>query len=319
MSDYDVVALGELLIDFTENGTDAQGMPLYAANPGGAPCNVLAMLARCGHRTAFIGKVGADAFGRQLGSAIRDAGIDASALREDPQAHTTLAFVHTQPDGDRAFSFYRSPGADTRLTPEEVDEDMIRHARIFHFGTLSSTHEPARSATRHALDVAREAGALISFDPNLRENLWDDLSDARREMEYGLAHCDVLKISDNEMEFLTGTSDYDAGVRMLREKYRLPLVFVTMGPGGSKAYYYDKVVESAPFLLKETIETTGAGDTFTGCALHDLLQHGMEDRTEADLAELLAFANAGAAIVTTRRGALGVMPTPEEIETLLAR
>ncbi|MCD8365147.1 MAG: carbohydrate kinase [Clostridiales bacterium] len=317
MEKYDVVALGELLIDFTENGTSNQGNPLLEANPGGAPCNVLAMLAGLGKKTAFIGKVGRDSFGRSLREAVAGCGIDISNLREDEAVHTTLAFVHTYPDGDREFSFYRNPGADMMLRREEVDADLIRNARIFHFGTLSSTHEPAREATRYALEVAQESGLLISFDPNLREPLWDTLEDARREIAYGLSVCDILKISDNEMEFLTGTNDYAKGVAMLREKYSLPLVFVTMGKEGSMAFYRDMEVTVAPFLQKNTIETTGAGDTFAACALNYILDHGMENLTEENLTELLTFANAGASVITTRKGALRVMPSRGEIEELM--
>ncbi|MCC8141018.1 MAG: carbohydrate kinase [Lachnospiraceae bacterium] len=318
MKKYDVVALGELLIDFTENGVSNQGNPILEVNPGGAPCNVLAMLAKLGRRTAFIGKVGNDSFGRLLRDAVKSCGIDVSALTEDEEVHTTLAFVHTLPDGDREFSFYRNPGADMMLRREEVDAEMIRDARIFHFGTLSSTHEPVRGATRYALDIAKENGVPISFDPNLREDLWPDLEDARREIEYGLARCDILKISDNEMEFMTGTTDYDEGIRMLRETYPLPLVFVTLGHDGSKAYYKDRVVFAEPFLQDATIETTGAGDTFTGCALNYILDHGMEDLTDEQLKELLTFANAGASLITTRKGALKVMPDRQEIEALLS-
>lgn len=172
---YDVTALGELLIDFTENGTSAQGNPILEANPGGAPCNVLAMLEKLGKRAAFIGKVGKDMFGEQLKKAVEEVGIDTRALVIDEEVHTTLAFVHTYPDGDRDFSFYRNPGADMMLTKDEVDEDLIRNSRIFHFGTLSSTHPGVREATRHAIEVAKESGALVSFDPNLRPPLWNSL------------------------------------------------------------------------------------------------------------------------------------------------
>ena len=202
---YDVTSLGELLIDFTENGTSAQGNPIMEANPGGAPCNVLAMLERLGKKTAFIGKVGKDMFGNQLKAAVEEVGIDTRALIMDEEVHTTLAFVHTYPDGDRDFSFYRNPGADMMLTKDEVPDDLIRDSRIFHFGTLSSTHEGVREATRHAIEVAKEAGCIITFDPNLRPPLWKSLEDARVEIEYGLTKCDVLKISDNEVEFLFDT------------------------------------------------------------------------------------------------------------------
>lgn len=313
---YDVVALGELLIDFTENGVSGQGNPLLEANPGGAPCNVLAMLNKLGRKTAFIGKVGDDQFGKQLREAVEKSGTDASALRMDEKVHTTLAFVHTFPDGDREFSFYRNPGADMMLTKEEVDAEMIKASRIFHFGTLSSTHEGVREATRYALDVAKENGILISFDPNLREPLWDSLEQAKEEIRYGLGKCDILKISDNEMEFMTGTDDYTKGVAMLREEFDIPLIFVTLGKAGSRAYYKDMIVEVAPFLREDTIETTGAGDTFEGCALNYVLEHGLEDLTEENLKELLTFANAGASIITSRKGALMVMPERAEIEEM---
>ena len=201
---FDVTALGELLIDFTENGSSAQGNPILEANPGGAPCNVLAMLEKLGKKTAFIGKVGNDMFGTQLKNAVEEVGIDTRNLVIDNEVHTTLAFVHTYPDGDRDFSFYRNPGADMMLTKDEIQEDLIRDSRIFHFGTLSSTHEGVREATRYAIDVAKEAGCIISFDPNLRPPLWKSLDDAKAEIEYGLGKCDILKISDNEVEFLFG-------------------------------------------------------------------------------------------------------------------
>ena len=313
---YDVTALGELLIDFTENGNSEQGNPLMEANPGGAPCNMLAMIQKLGGTTAFIGKVGKDMFGRQLKTAVEAVGIDTRNLMEDEEVHTTLAFVHTFPDGDRDFSFYRNPGADMMLTKEEIQEDLIRNSKVFHFGTLSSTHEGVREATRYAIDVAKEAGCLISFDPNLRPPLWNTLEDARKEIEYGLSKADILKISDNEVEFLCGTSDYDEGAKMLIEKYNIPFVCVTLGKDGSRAYYKGMRVEVPGFVQKNTIETTGAGDTFCGCMLHYIIQHGLEDLTEENLRELLTFANAAASVITTRKGALAVMPSKEEVERL---
>ena len=251
----DVTALGELLIDFTENGESIQGNPLLEANPGGAPCNVLAMLRQLGKKTAFIGKVGDDMFGKQLFEAVREVGIDTRNLVIDPEVHTTLAFVHTYPDGDRDFSFYRNPGADMMLSKEDVQEDLIRDSRLFHFGTLSSTHEGCREATRYAIDVAKQAGCLISFDPNLRPPLWKSLDDAKAEIEYGMSKCDILKISDNEVEFMCGTTDYDEGARMLQEKFNIPLIMITLGKDGSRAYYKDIKAEGRPFLSDQTIET----------------------------------------------------------------
>lgn len=318
MKKFGVVALGELLIDFTENGISSQGNPIFEANPGGAPCNVLAMLARLGKTTAFIGKVGNDHFGKVLSETIKDCGICADGLVFDDTVHTTLAFVHKKTDGDRDFSFYREPGADMMLRKCEIDEEIIKSAKIFHFGTLSSTHEGVREATRYGVDIAKESGALISFDPNLRPPLWDSLDNAKKEIEYGLSKCDILKISDNEIEFMTGSTDYDKAVRELMGKYHIKLAFATLGKNGSRAYFGDMQAEFGGFDV-DTIETTGAGDTFCGSALNFILEHDINALTENDLKELLAFANAAAAIITTRRGALKVMPEKEEILDLLRR
>lgn len=319
MKHFDVTALGELLIDFTESGSSAQGNPLLEANPGGAPCNVLAILAKLGYRTAFIGKVGKDRFGRQLKATLDEAGIASDALLFDPEVHTTLAFVQTFADGDRDFSFYRNPGADMMLDEGEVPTDRIRDSRIFHFGTLSMTHEGVRRATLKALLAAKEAGALISFDPNLRPPLWDTLDNAKEQVKCGLSYCDILKISDNEIQWLTGEEDFTAGVDKIRADYDIPLILVSMGPDGSRAYYKGIMAEAAPFRTKDTIETTGAGDTFTGCVLRYVLDHGLDDLTAADLKEMLTFANAAASIITTRKGALRVMPAQAEIEALCGR
>lgn len=318
MDKYDVTALGELLIDFTENGKSAQGNPLFEANPGGAPCNVLSILAKLGHKTAFIGKVGDDFFGSQLRDAITEVNIDATYLYKDERVHTTLAMVHTYPDGDRDFSFYRNPGADMMLSEEEIPEKLIKNTKIFHFGTLSMTHEGVRAATKKAISVAEEAGALISFDPNLRPPLWNSLNDAREQVLYGLGHCSILKISDNEIQWLTGKEDYTEGVEWIKERYNIPLILVSMGRQGSRAYYNGSIVEAAPPEQKNTIETTGAGDTFCGCVLHYILEHGLDALSEDNLKEMLVFANSAAYLVTTRKGALRVMPSPDEIAEVIA-
>ena len=313
MKKYDVIALGELLIDFTQNGLSEQGNGLFEANPGGAPCNVLSMLNNLGKKTSFIGKVGNDQFGKTLKKALEELGIGTENLLMDNEVHTTLALVHTFADGDRDFSFYRNPGADMMLTKDEVQEDLIRDSKVFHFGTLSSTHEGVREATRHAIDVAKEAGCIVSFDPNLRPPLWKSLDDAKAEIEYGIGKCDILKISDNEVEFLFGTTDYDKGAALLKEKYNIPLILITLGKDGSRAYYKDMKVEAAPFLQENTIETTGAGDTFCASSLNYVLEHGLDNLTEENLKELLTFANAAASLITTRKGALRVMSTKEEV------
>ena len=317
MKKYDVVALGELLIDFTENGTSSQGNPIYEANPGGAPCNVLSMLTKLGRKTAFIGKVGRDIFGNRLKAALEEVGIDTSNLVMDEDVRTTLAFVETFSDGDRDFSFYRNPGADMMLQEEEVHIELLNDTNIFHFGTLSMTHEGVRNATKTAIAAAKKAGAVISFDPNLREPLWKSLEDAKEQVAYGLSQCDVLKISDNEIRWFTGEEDFDAGIRRLKEQYDIPLIMLSMGKDGSRAYYKDLRVEVAPFLQENTIETTGAGDTFGACCLHYVLKYGLGGFDEEKLAEMLTFANAAASIITTRKGALRVMPKEAEVQELL--
>ena len=315
---FDVTALGELLIDFTENGLSGQGNGLFEANPGGAPCNVLAMLKKLGRSCAFVGKVGEDMFGHLLRDVAVEAGICMDYLVFDKEVRTTLAFVKTFPNGDRDFSFYRNPGADMMLTGDELPLDVIADSRIFHFGTLSMTHEGVRRATCKAIDHARQGGAVLSFDPNLRPPLWSSLEDAREQIEYGLARCDVLKIADNELEFMTGETDFDRGAAILRSKYpNIRLFNVTAGADGSYSYYGDKRVFVPSCKLGGVIETTGAGDTFCASVLNFVLDHGLDGLTEADLTEMLRFANTAAYLVTTRKGAIRSMPEREQVEALL--
>ena len=244
-------------------------------------------------------------------------GIDASALCMDKTVHTTLALVHNEPDGDRDFSFYRNPGADMMLKEEEIPEELVRSSYISHFGTLSMTHEGVRRATKKAIQIAENAGAILSFDPNLRPPLWESLEEARKQVLYGLEHGHILKISDNEIQWLIGKEDYTEGVGWINERYHIPLILVSMGREGSRAYYKEKMIEALPFLQENTMETTGAGDTFCGCVLHYICEHGLENLTEENLQEMLMFANAAASLITTRKGALRVMPEKEEIEKLI--
>ena len=285
---YDVTALGEMLIDFAVNGESEQGNQLFEACPGGAPCNVLAMLNKLGRKTAFIGKVGDDQFGKLLRDTITNIGIEAK------------------------------PGADMMLKEEEVDYDLIRQSKVFHFGTLSMTDEPVKSATKKALAVAKEAGCMITFDPNLRPPLWKTLDEAKAQMEYGFENCDVLKISDNEIQFVSGKEDYDEGIKYLQEKYQIPLIFLTMGKEGSRAYYKNFRVEQPGFTVK-AIETTGAGDTFCGCSINGVLKYGLDNLDEAKLKEILTYANAGAALITMKKGAIRSMPEPENIKELIGK
>ncbi|MDD3138592.1 MAG: carbohydrate kinase [Lachnospiraceae bacterium] len=313
----DVIALGELLIDFTENGESEQGNIIMEANPGGAPCNVLAMLENLKKTTAFIGKVGKDHFGLLLKETIEDIGINTENLIVDNTAHTTLAFVHTKEDGDREFSFYRNPGADMLLKKCEVNTNLIVSSKIFHFGTLSFTSECAKEATCYAIECAKKTDTIISFDPNIRKPLWDDLENAKKAMDYGMRNCNILKISDDELLFYTNTSNYDEAVSTLIRTYNIPLICLTLGKKGSIAYYNGMKVFVKSYVQSDTIETTGAGDTFMGCILNYVLEKGLYGLTRNEIEEMLTFANAGASIITTRRGALKVMPSRLEITNLL--
>lgn len=317
---FDVVALGELLIDFTDNGLSGQGNPVFEANPGGAPCNVLAMLRKLGKGAAFIGKVGCDGFGKQLAEVLKETGICTDGLCWDEYVHTTLAVVHTFAGGDRDFSFYRNPGADMMLTEAELPLDMIANCRIFHFGTLSMTHENIRKATLKAIQVAKEHGALISFDPNLRPPLWESLDAAAAQIDVGLALCDILKIADNEIEFMTGETDFDKGAAILQERYpNIKILNVTAGAEGSYSYSCGHRVFVPSFRLGGTIETTGAGDTFCASVLNYVLENGTEDLSAEQLNDMLRFANAAAYLVTTKKGAIRSMPEKAEVEEILSQ
>lgn len=318
MKKYDVAALGELLIDFTRNGESDQGNGLFEANPGGAPCNVLAMLQKLGKRTAFIGKVGQDMFGHLLQKVLQEAKIDTAGLCFDEKTNTTLAFVQKNESGDRDFSFYRNPGADMMITEEDLREDILTDCRLFHFGTLSMTSQSARDATKKAVQLARQSGACISFDPNIRKPLWDSLSDAQEQTAYGMEQCDILKISDDEAVWFTGIKDPAAAARKLWDQYQIPLVLLSLGRDGSMAFCGGQEVYVSAYPIESTVDTTGAGDTFMGCALSFVLEHGLE-LSEAQLTEMLSFANAAAALITTRRGALRVMPKESEILQLIKR
>lgn len=313
----DVVALGELLIDFTCSGTSGQGNWMYEANPGGAPCNVLSMLQKLEHSTAFIGKVGKDSFGSLLENAIKEQGIHAGGLVYDETVPTTLAFVHTGSGGERDFSFYRNPGADMMLKQEEIDEGLISQAKIFHFGSLSMTSGSVCQATEYAVGIAKKNNVLVSFDPNLRPPLWDNLDMAKEKMKYGFSQCDILKISDNEIEFITGMDDIEEGVIEIIKQYHIPFVCATMGRDGSKVFYNGSVTTGKPFHSDKTVETTGAGDTFCGCMLHFILKYGIDGFTPESLEDMLSYANAAACLVTTRKGALRVMPSVPEIKSFM--
>jgi len=318
VKNYDVVALGEVLIDFTMNGKSAQGNGLFEANPGGAPGNALAILKKYGKEVGFIGKVGKDQFGVLLKNTMDELGIGTEGIVMDDKCNTTLAFVHTAEDGDRTFSFYRKPGADMMLAADEVNKEMIANTRIFHFGSLSMTDEVVRQATKEAIAYAKSQGKLISFDPNLRPPLWSDLELAKEQIAYGMSQCDIMKIADDEILFMTGEETIDAAIDALTAKYPFKLLLVTLGKNGSMAVYRGQRVKEEGFVNPDTIETTGAGDTFCGSVLNYVLDHDIDNMTTEELREMLIIANAGASLITTRKGALRVMPEKEEILALAA-
>ena len=315
---FDVVALGELLIDFTQNGVSGQGNSLFEANPGGAPCNVLAMLAKLGKKTAFIGKVGDDFFGRMLSETIKEVGIDDRNLVYDDKIHTTLALVHTFPDGDRDFSFYRNPGADMMLQKEEVDMELAADTKIFHFGTLSMTHEGVRAATMAAVAEAKQKGALISFDPNLRPPLWKDLAEAKEQLLWGLGQADVVKISEEEVRFLFGLEP-EVGAEHICHTFPVKLVFVTCGADG--CYFKNsRAAGREPALPGLRIaDTTGAGDIFGGSAVWKLLRYGVspEELGEDELRDIVSFACAAAGLSATRPGGISSIPEYDEVLRVL--
>ena len=314
---YDIVALGELLIDFTAQSVDAQGYPTMAAHAGGAPANFLAAAAKYGGKTALLAKVGADAFGRLLTGTLHKAGIDTRGIVASDDFFTTLAFVTLDKTGDREFSFARKPGADTQLSAGELATELLDEARAFHFGTLSLTDEPAAAATRYAVDYARRRGALISFDPNLRKPLWKSEAAAREQMLWGLAQADVVKISDEEVDFLFSLGA-EAGARYLLEHFPVRLALVTCGADG--CYFRSRTASGHVGSLTglRVVDTTGAGDIFGGSALYKLLQTGKQPETlsEAELRAIVAYACTAAALSTEKPG--GISSVPEEAEVLAA-
>ena len=314
MKHFDVVALGELLIDFAPLSVNEAGYPVLSANPGGAPGNFLAALTKYGCRTAMIGKVGDDAFGKALVKTLEDAGIDARGIRIDPNVFTTLAFVSLDASGNRDFSFARKPGADTCLTPEEVDEELIADAKVFHFGTLSLTDEPAAGATRHAIELAKRHGALISLDPNLRKPLWKREEDAREAIEWSLHQADIVKISDEEIDWLWGFSPEEGAEKLLRE-YGVSLVYATLGPKGCYAANgTNRVTVQSPSGI-HVVDTTGAGDIFGGSAMSQFIRckKTPADLTETELRRIVSFACTAASLSTQTHGGIASVPEYSDV------
>ncbi len=311
---YDVTAIGELLIDFASKETDAAGYPTMKANPGGAPGNFLAALNAYGAKTAFLGKVGNDAFGSMLIKTISDAGIETKGIISDDDVFTTLAFVTFSPDGDRSFSFARKPGADTRLLFEELDLSLIDDAKIFHFGTLSLTDEPVRTTTQKAVAYAREHGKMITFDPNLRPPLWSSAEAAREQILWGLGNADIVKISDEEVEFLWGTINEKEAAEKLIKEYGVRLAMITLGPKG--AYLATQNASAMAFCPSvKPIDTTGAGDIFGGSAISQVLKIGKEPEALADdeLKLIGSYACAAASLSTEQQGGIPSIPSVDKV------
>ena len=314
MKTYDVVALGELLIDFAPKSVNDAGYPTLAANPGGAPGNYLAALNKYGCKTAMIGKVSDDLFGRLLIQTLQSAGIETKGVLKDENQFTTLAFVSLDASGNRDFSFARKPGADTCLTPDEIDESLIADAKVFHFGTLSLTNEPAASATRKAIELAKAHGLLISLDPNLRKPLWKREEDAKAAIEWSLRQADIVKISDEEVAFLWGVSP-EEGARKLLEEYGVSLTYITLGPKGCLAVTRNVSVTVASPAGIRVVDTTGAGDIFGGSAMSQLLQCGKApaELTEAELTRIVRFACTAASLSTQKHGGITSVPEPKDV------
>lgn len=310
----DIVAIGEVLIDLTQTGTDGAGVPQYAANPGGAPANLAVAAARLGASTALISKVGQDSFGRYLRKVMEENKVDVSALTVDEEQHTTMAVVSVDENGERDFTFYRDPGADSMLLKDEIPLGLLKEARFLHFGSVSLTREPARTTTLCAAETARALGAVITYDPNYRANLWPDRDTAIRRMRKPLDMVDILKISDEELPLLADTDDLEAGTAALAE-HGIRLILVTLGPNGV-FYRFGGKTGTVPGVPCTVGDTNGAGDTFFGAFLSRLSRLDGPDCLTADmLEEMLAFANKAASITTSRRGAIPAMPTLEEMKT----
>lgn len=308
----DIVAIGEVLIDLTQKGVDENGVAQYAANPGGAPANLAVAAARLGAKTAFVGKVGRDAFGNSLRAVLEKNNVDTQGLLEDAKEHTTLAVVSVDETGERSFSFYRNPSADVNLRAEELPEKLLKDTRVLHFGSVSLTAEPARSATLYAARIVRENGCLVSYDPNYRASLWNSQEEAVREMKNALPLCDILKISDEELPLLTGTTDPAEGSGMLA-KLGIRLIFITLGANGA-FFRLGAQTGSVPGIKVKVGDTNGAGDTFFGAALSKLVKEDLNTLTLPRLTQIAAFANKAASITTSRHGAIPAMPRLEEVE-----
>jgi len=314
---FSVTGLGEILIDFTPAGLSPAGNVMFERNPGGGPANLLAAVARLGGKGAFIGKVGNDQFGEYLKNVLVENGIEASGLRFSKSVNTTLAFVHLDEKGERSFSFYRNPGADLMLDERDLDFKLIENSKILHFSSLSLSDEPARSATKSAIEYAKKHNKIISFDPNWRPPLWKSEAEAKKQMKYGVENTDILKISEVEMEFITGERDLDIGSKILYET-GVKLVVVTLGSQG--CYYRSKAgTGRLPAYKTKVVDTTGAGDAFLGGLLYNISKMDVrpDQLTKEQLEKIIDFSNAVGALCVTKRGGMPAMPSLQEVEACM--
>ncbi len=312
---YDIVALGELLVDFSQRSINQKGNPIMEVSPGGAPCNLLSMATKLGSKCAFIGKVGNDYFGSKLREGLIQQGIECKGLILDDKASTTLAFVHEDSDGKHYFSFSRKPGADTMLRPEEVETELIKEASIFHFGSVSFSNSPSREATEFAIQIAEKAGCLLTFDANIRHNMWDDDTLLMKYVQYGLAHCQVLKVSDEELKEMYPNLDMKQAVQRMKEEYSgIDLILVTCGVEGNHAFGRDFAANVPAIPALQVADTTGAGDSFFGSCVH-FLADKPEGRFEKQYVEkAMRYGSSAASIIVSREGSLFEMPTKKEVE-----
>jgi fructokinase len=311
---FDVTAIGELLIDFIPSGLSKSGNQLFERNPGGAPANVVSAVAKLGGSSAFLGMVGYDNFGVFLKTVLKESGVDTSGLKESRDVNTTLAFVHLDSKGDRSFGFYRNPGADMMMSDDDIDFEIIKKSRIFHYGSISMTNEPAFSATLKAVSFAKENGLILSYDPNLRPSLWKDLNDARKKILIGLKYADVLKISEDELYFITETSNLEEGSQILYDM-GISIVFITLGEKGCYYKYKGGNGEVGGYKVK-VVDTTGAGDGFLGGVLYKLCKMKLDEigcMVKTQFEEIVDFGNILGAVVVTKKGAIPAMPSMNDL------
>lgn len=316
----DITALGEILIDFTPAGLSEQGGVLFEKNPGGAPANVAVCVSGLGGKAAFIGKAGQDMFGKFLESVLQEYDVDTRGFRFSKEHNTTLAFIELDDNGDRSFSFYRNPGADTTLTADEVDYELIKNSRIFHFGSLSLTNEPSREATIEAVRFAKQNRVTVSYDPNLRPALWKSMEDAKKYISSAIGYADIVKISEEELLFLTGENDLEKGTGSLYAQYGTGLILVTRGADGVFYRFGEQTGESETFKCVKAVDTTGAGDSFLGGFLFSMTSRGIFSTGKLDskmIEDMLLFSNAVASLCVSKKGAIPAMPKLEDVKKLI--